>query len=429
METTTNQVLKWTPIEKFLFCFSFSFFILFILFENNGAFPFFYLISSLLEEPLHSFIPWVGKHILKLPYPITVFTNGSGDTTYDYVIFLCIFSFSLIGAVIWSLVDRHRPNYIKLYYWLSLAIRFYVGCMLVNYGLVKIFKCQFPAPGLYRLNQTYGESSPMGLAWTFLGFSKGYNLFMGIAEFAAILLLFRRTLTAGLLITLMTTTNVMAVNYFYDVPVKIVSTMLVIMTLFLLLRDAKRLFIFFFTGLATSLPVIIAPEIKSKALRRLKYSFKGMILIYIVLIAGYQAMEMEKVYGDNAPKPRLYGIYKVKSMIRNDTASNERDERNWKQLIVESEYSLRVLFNDNSTQRYWAESIESGKTISLVGVKGNKDSCYFNYSTPKSGILIFNGQINLDKVEIVLEKDTISGQNYELTKTGFHWINEYPNNK
>jgi hypothetical protein len=269
----------------------------------------------------------------------------------------------------------------------------------------------------------------MGLAWAFLGFSKGYNLFMGIAEFAAILLLFRRTLTAGLLITLMTTSNVMAVNYFYDVPVKILSTMLVIMTVFLLLRDAKRLFLFFFTGLAISLPVIIAPEIKLKGLRILKFIFKGMILIYIVLIAGYEAMEMEKLYGDGAPKPRLYGIYKVKSMIRNVNASTQLQEKNWKQLIVESEYSLRVMFNDNSTQRYFAEAIDSGKIISLVGVMGNKDSCYFNYSTPQAGILIFNGQINQDKVEIVLQKDTVSRQSFELIKTGFHWINEYPNNK
>src|SRR5947208_7719470 len=33
--------------------------------------------------------PWVGKHVLHLSYPITVFSNGSGDTTYDYVVSLC----------------------------------------------------------------------------------------------------------------------------------------------------------------------------------------------------------------------------------------------------------------------------------------------------------------------------------------------------
>ena len=30
------------------------------------------------------------------------------------------------------------------------------------------------------LTQTYGESSPMGLAWNFMGYSTGYNLFAAV---------------------------------------------------------------------------------------------------------------------------------------------------------------------------------------------------------------------------------------------------------
>ncbi|MGY0037489.1 hypothetical protein [Pedobacter sp. NJ-S-72] len=105
--------------------------------------------------------------------------------------------------------------------------------MLIKYGMAKIIKLQFPFPSNYRMIQAYGDSSPMGLAWTFLGFSKGYNLFMGIAEVMGILLLFRRTLTIGAIIALMTTANVMAINYFYDVPVKILSTALVLMCIFI----------------------------------------------------------------------------------------------------------------------------------------------------------------------------------------------------
>ncbi len=425
-EPNLNYPSVWNPAEKFLFRFAFLFFCLFIILENNGAYPLFYFVSSLIEEPLHYFIPWVGKCILHLPYEITVFTNGSGDTTYDYVIVFTIFLFSTFGAVIWSFADRGRTNYSILYYWLSTFIRYYVGCMLINYGLVKVFKCQFPAPDLYRLNETYGESSPMGLAWAFLGFSKGYNLFMGIAELAGILLLFRRTMTAGLLIALMTTTNVMAVNYCYDVPVKILSTMLVVMTLFLLLRDAKRLFIFFFTGRAINLPVIPGPELKVKLLRIIKYIFKGAILVHVIIIAGIEVMEMEKLYGDNAPKTRLYGVYTVKSMIHTDADSLD-NEKDWKQVIVEGEYNLCVKFSDNSSLRYNMESVNSGNFVTLTRRKGNKDSGFLEYATPDSNVLSFKGNINKDRVFILLIKDSIP--EYELTKRGFHWINEYPNNK
>ena len=183
--------------------------------------------------------------MLHLSQEITTFTNGSGDTTYDYVSVLLFFVIAILGSALWSIIDRNRVNYQKFYYWLTVAMRFYVGLMLINYGLVKVVKLQFPSPAFYRLLEPYGDSSPMGLAWTFLGFSKGYNLFMGIAEMSAVLLLFRRTMTVGVLITLMTTANVMAINYFYDVPVKILSTHLVLMTLFFIVKRFKNLICFF----------------------------------------------------------------------------------------------------------------------------------------------------------------------------------------
>ena len=107
---------------------------------------------------------------------------------------------------------------------------------------------------------------------------------MGIAEVAALFLLFRRTVTIGAIITLMTTANVMAVNYFYDVPVKIVSTALVMMTIFLLIPDLKRLFKFFFTGEAVSLPAMPAPEVKKKWLRITAYGLKYVTMAYVIVM-------------------------------------------------------------------------------------------------------------------------------------------------
>ena len=38
----------------------------------------------------HTAVPWFGAHGLRLDTPITVFTNGSGDTTFDWVQALCM---------------------------------------------------------------------------------------------------------------------------------------------------------------------------------------------------------------------------------------------------------------------------------------------------------------------------------------------------
>jgi len=38
--------------------------------------------------------------------------------------------------------------------------------ILIAYGFVKIIKIQFPFPDLYKLAAPFGDSSPMGLAWS-----------------------------------------------------------------------------------------------------------------------------------------------------------------------------------------------------------------------------------------------------------------------
>src|SRR5882762_4283274 len=110
MEKASENFI-WTSDKKILFRFFFLFFLLFIITENNGAYPFWEIIFHYPQEWLHHFIPWVGKNILHLSYDITVFTNGSGDTTYDWLIVLVTFIIALAGTTIWSLLDRNQGNY------------------------------------------------------------------------------------------------------------------------------------------------------------------------------------------------------------------------------------------------------------------------------------------------------------------------------
>jgi len=52
-----------------------------MLFENNGAFPFFEYLSGLFNTFLYKLIPWVGKAAFGMSETIRVGPNGSGDTT------------------------------------------------------------------------------------------------------------------------------------------------------------------------------------------------------------------------------------------------------------------------------------------------------------------------------------------------------------
>jgi hypothetical protein len=57
-------------------------------------------------------VPWVGKHILRLGYDITVFENGSGDTTYNYVLVVCFLALAAAATliIIWRRRSRVRDR-------------------------------------------------------------------------------------------------------------------------------------------------------------------------------------------------------------------------------------------------------------------------------------------------------------------------------
>src|ERR1700761_3391405 len=234
----TIEPTDWTTAQKITFRFFFIFFTLFILLDPNGVLPLSDKFSWIYLQPLHLFIPWLGAHVLHLQNPITVFTNGSGDTTYDFLVLLFKAVTAAIGAAIWSVTGRSTRNYNKMYYWLCVIVRYYLAITMVIYGGIKVVKLQFPTPSLGRLAEPVGNMSPMGLEWTYMGYSTGFNFFTGMAELTCgLLLFFRRTITLGAILGVVVTSNIVAINFFYDVPVKLVSSILLLMCIFLVFRD------------------------------------------------------------------------------------------------------------------------------------------------------------------------------------------------
>ncbi|MGD1945567.1 MAG: hypothetical protein ACFB0A_04765 [Croceivirga sp.] len=377
---------------------------------------------------MQELIVWLGSNLYGLEDAISTKRTGSGDTIFDFILVLTILIVALLGTVFWSILDRNRSDYKKLYYWLTVGVRYYIGLMLINYGLIKVIQLQFPAPSFYRLMETYGESSPMGLAWAFLGFSKGYNIFIGIAEIMAGLLLFRRTMVFGAIITLMTSMNIMAVNYFYDIPVKIVSTHLVLMTLFLLSKDMKRLIFFFFTEVATKLTVN-KRQVKNRYLNMVINGFKALLIGYVFFYGFIEVLEAENKYGSKAPKPELYGAYEVNHFtINGDTIPNYKNEKLWKSIAVYRKNFIVVRkFNDSLPLYYRSAKDSLDKKLILTNTTNERENFEFNYNKINRKDLDFN---------YIFQGDTIYGtakrltkDDFLLTSRGFRWISEFPFNR
>ena len=272
LTTTPSQ---WTRPQKWLFRFIAAYLFWYIFPFPITSLPLLEALSQPINDIWNSISLWLGNDILQLEQTISTKMNGSGDKTIDYLINLSIILMSITTTIIWSILDRKRANYDALLYWLEVLVRYYLAATLISYGGAKIFKTQFPFPGLHRLIQPYGESSPMGLAWTFMGYSPSFNYFTGFGEaISGFLLFFRRTKVLGAFIGISVMSTIVMMNFGYDIPVKLYSSNLLLMLVLLLVSDGKRILNFFL------LNKTVEPTKQVKPLANEKLHYAGLIAKY-----------------------------------------------------------------------------------------------------------------------------------------------------
>ena len=167
---------------------------------------------------------------------------------------------------------------------LELACRWYVFLFLNFYGLGKILGGQF-----YRRGQlpevvartTIGEATAYDLAWSFMGFSFAYILFIGLFQLiGAWLLLWNRTKLLGVMILFPIMVNIVVFDIiFLDIKDAVVNAVIYLLMLLNILYFNKERVIEAFVSLAPHSP----PEGQSKDvfLKRV-----GITLLIMAIIFG-----------------------------------------------------------------------------------------------------------------------------------------------
>jgi hypothetical protein len=451
MNNLSTQSLPWNIYKQIAFRFVFIFFILFIVFLDwsvNPVFSYFYYEGS-LAEILDWVISWLGKYVFRIPYTIISPYDGQhNDRTYIYLLYFAMAAIAAIGTILWSTLDRKRTNYETLYYWFTTIVRYYLAFTLFLFSLEKFFKMQFPDLGLYTLTEPVGNLSPMSLAWAFFGYSYSYNIFIGIAESAALLLLFRRTMIFGAILTLVTLGNVMAVNFSYDVHAKMYPTALFVMTFFLLLPYINRFIKFFFTNQATSLPPIQAPVFTKRWMNISKNVFKFLLIGYFTIFPflDYYFRLTQK----SKSQSELSGIFDVKSFVVDKDTLSDANTQRWHQIILGGSRG-RIRLQGDSVG-YIFVSVDNGELLVYKNPKHlsaneqeifneygfsqritvNVDSILiarqvmnkFQFKLADSATLMLNGTIGHNSVSIAAKKRSVKLKDFRLIKNGFHWVTE-----
>jgi hypothetical protein len=324
----------WNPVQRALFRIACAFYALLLLPWPLDELP---VVGDWLGGAYHrrwlDLVTWVAAHVLKIG-EVTPSRGGSGDDAYGWTSLLCTIFLALAVALVWTLLDR-RTEHRKLHAWLRIWIRYWLAFIMFSYGIIKVFHEQMPPPSPGTLVEPYGEASPMGLLWTFMGASGPYEFFAGAAEcLGAVLLCFRRTTTVGALVTSAVLTNVVLLNFCYDVPVKIFSSTLLVSAVFLALPDLGRLFDLLVRNRATA-PVDLRPPWSSRWMTIAGWIASVGAVLYVGVTNvsyGLQSQrELDEMRRDDA-------AYEVESYYELDTMSRGTDQRRWRRVVFEMGY-------------------------------------------------------------------------------------------
>ena len=410
MSLYEEQSKSWSPLIRVLFKFTFSYFTLFVILL---------FLAPFLEIPLR----WFAENILNWGGDFHMESTGSGDRSFDYVRLALNIILAAVVSVIWSLKNNEKMSYYRWHYWFQVILRVFLFAAMMLYGLVKVFKGQFSDAGLELLLQPVGEMSPMGLAWTFMGHSMMYNIFLGVVEvFGGILLLNRKTVTFGSFVIMGIMANVFMMNLAYDVPVKLFSFHLLLMSLILFIVDWNRIKQVFFKNETTEKVAYFTPKL-NKPFERLIKGGKGLVKILITVIIAVQCFVQFDLREQLKEKSDLYGIWETQIFVKNrDTLKPIlTDDFQWRYLIVDSKNKAAVKKMNETFDRYNFQF--SDKPNQLIFLK-EEDSLeqHFSFQFKDSKELSLNGVLKGDTISVYFKRKPKS--DFRLINRGFHWVNE-----
>jgi hypothetical protein len=419
---------EWGAGKRTLFRYLFSYLVLF-----NLPFPLEYIPYALvpfgaLFELWEKGNLWMGR--LVFGHEIALQQTGSGDKEHDWAMFFFRLLLAAVITLVWSLLDRRRHEYVRLHEWLRVYVRFSLAAAMISYGAFKLIPSQMPAPGVDRLLQPLGDSSPMGLLWTFMGASAAYSIFTGASEMlGGLLLMTRRTTLLGALVCIGVTANVVMLNFSYDVPVKLYSSHLLFEAIVLVAPDLRR----FANALVFNRPAEPAPM--RPLFQRAWLNHAGLVLR--TLLIGFITWQSLDISATNraqyTPEARakapLHGIWDVDELTIDGQVRPPliTDEQRWRRVVFGIPGQMAVFHMNDFRDRYNVEVDARKKTLAMTDRFNPERKSTFAYHQPAPDRLTLEGSFDGRRLRALMHRT--EPPEFLLFTRGFHWVSEYPFNR
>lgn len=422
-------IKTWPLWQKILF----RFFFIFLFFQAANwlsIIPYSNYVLQFYDNAIDWLVHFFNAHLFHVK-DVLVPENGSGDTSRGWANLWTVLTLSAAGSIVWSIIDRKRPNYTHLNYWLCLCTRYYVALIAFTYGIDKVLPLQMPFPNMHQLATPLGDFLPMRLSWMFIGYSTPYEIFSGIMEvFAGLLLLYRRTASLGAFVAAGVFLNVMMLNLSYDIPVKIFSMQMVFICLFLLANEGQRLFNFFVLNRPAALCTLYFFTYPKKWMRITRIVLKLAFIALAIIMPFYNNYQFyqQTLHTGDKKQPVANGVYEVAVYNVNGHAMPLAitDTIRWQDVIFEnglgSAKTADTAFRQRYKRGYFA--YEEDSTTHQLNFKNPLTQnliASFKYDASTPGGIKLWGLRHTDSLYIELKK---TNRHFQLAERQFHWLSE-----
>lgn len=347
--------------DKFLLCTGFFFLLFMAFFPIDFLNNFQYTITSFLFGDLTE---WISVDVL--PYK-----KARIDFSSDSISMVILIILLLILSIILSISVKEK-YYQKLLYLFKEISVLYLAVILMKYGIDKIFKAQFYLPEPNILYSRFGTLDKDILFWSTMGTSRLYSIFTGALELtSAFFILFNRTRTFGLLISIGMLINIVGINLGFDISVKLFSLILLLMAVFCLEKEWNVLFRFLILKKETKLKEEHIVFIK----RHPGWMFfKTLLLGLSLVMILFPYMSSGNYNDDTLERPFLHGAFK------------NIDKESEIQYVFFHRNQYLILMDKDDNRLDFHYSLKSSTKLMLEDDNGKSILAGFSYQK-KGGIL------------------------------------------
>ncbi|MEH3112004.1 hypothetical protein [Pedobacter terrae] len=232
----------------------------------------------------------------------------------DYADWGIALVFALIGALIWTAFDRKSRSYHILYYWIRVVVRYRAGIGIIGFGFTKLFPTQMPYPSLGLLNSNFGDFTAQKIYWLSVGVVPWYQVFGGVVEIVAgVMLFFRKTSTFGAILLVAALGDITFVNYAYDGGVHVYAFYFVLLGLFIAADDFPKLYNLLIRERYT-IPFRVYPDFSKPWLKYTRMTLK--VLTFVIFFGVLTYTEVINFKYDPYKQPATAGIKKLRGNYR-----------------------------------------------------------------------------------------------------------------